>query len=140
MSRNKISVIWLSALVCLMVLAARTRGGDSKTFVGTIADSQCALNVHSLSQSHQEMMQMKPEIKSNVDCARFCVKERGGKYVLQSKDKVYKLDAQSLAEQWVGEKVKVVGKLDDKTGMIAVESMGPQVAPASHHAAASRAH
>jgi hypothetical protein len=139
MFRNKKSLICLGALVCLMIFAARTRAGDSKTFVGTIADSQCALNVHSLSQSHQEMMQMKPEIKSNVDCARFCVRERGGKYVLQSKDKVYKLDAQSLAEQWVGEKVKVVGKLDEKTGMITVDSMGPHVAPASHHAA-SRAH
>src|SRR6266478_5403994 len=99
------------------------RGGDEKTFKGEIADTQCALNVHSLSQSHKEMIEMKPEVKTNADCARYCVKERGGRFVLQTPDKVYKLDAQVLAEQWAGLKVKVIGTLDPKTETITVRSI-----------------
>jgi hypothetical protein len=102
--------------------------GNSKTFLGEIADTQCALNVHSLNRSHKEMMNMKPEIKTEADCARYCVKERGGRFVLQTKDKVYKLDAQVLAEEWAGVKVKVVGTLDPKTDTITVESISPQAA------------
>ena len=61
--------------------------------------------------------------------ARFCVKERGGRFVLQTKDKVYKLDAQVLAEQWAGLKLKVLGTtLHPKTGMIAVESIALRAA------------
>jgi hypothetical protein len=101
------------------------RGGDEKTFKGEIADTQCALNVHSLSQSHKEMIEMKPEVKTNADCARFCVKERGGRYVLQTPDKVYKLDAQVLAEQWAGLKVKIIGTLDPKTEIITVRTIEP---------------
>ena len=101
------------------------RGGDEKTFRGEIADTQCALNVHSLSQSHKEMIAMKPEVKTNADCARYCVKERGGRFVLQTPDKVYKLDTQALAEQWAGLKVRIVGTLDPKTDVIAVRTIEP---------------
>lgn len=108
------------------------RGADEKTFRGEIADTQCALNVHSLSQSHKEMMEMKSEIKTEADCARFCVKERGGRFVLQIKDKVYKLDAQVLAEQWAGQKVKLTGTLDPKTNTITVEKIEALTAGASN--------
>lgn len=109
--------------VSLGLFAVQARGADEKTFRGEIADTQCALNVHSLSQSHKEMMGMKPEIKTDADCARFCVKERGGRFVLQSKDKVYKLDRQVLAEPWAGQKVKLTGTLDSKTNMITVDKI-----------------
>jgi hypothetical protein len=112
-----------SVLVCLMAIYPLARGGDEKTFKGEIADTQCALNVHSLSQSHKEMIEMKPEVKTNADCARYCVKERGGRFVLQTPEKVYKLDAQVLAEQWAGLKVKVIGTLDPKTDIITVRSI-----------------
>lgn len=128
MSKKTSLVLLVVALVCVAAFTWPARGGDSKSFQGEIADTQCALNVHSLSQSHKEMMDMKPELKTNADCARFCVKERGGRFVLQSKDKVYKLDAQEMAEQWAGLKVKVVGTLDPKTSVITVESIGPQSA------------
>jgi hypothetical protein len=116
-------VLSASALVCLMAMYPLARGGDEKTFKGEIADTQCALNVHSLSQSHKEMIEMKPEVKTNADCARYCVKERGGRFVLQTPDKVYKLDAQVLAEQWAGLKVKVIGTLDPKTETITVKTI-----------------
>ena len=118
-----------AAVLCTVVLAgvttwaAQGHGADEKTFRGEIADSQCALNVHSLSQSHKEMIAMKPEIKTDAECARFCVKERGGRFMLQIKDKVYKLDAQVLAEQWAGQKVKLTGTLDPKTNTITVEKI-----------------
>lgn len=117
------------AVFCAVILtavatwAAQGHGADEKTFRGEIADSQCALNVHSLSQSHKEMIAMKPEIKTDAECARYCVKERGGRFMLQIKDKVYKLDAQVLAEQWAGQKVKLTGMLDSKTNTITVEKI-----------------
>src|SRR4029077_9235457 len=108
-----------------MAAYAPARGGDEKIFKGEIADTQCALNVHSLSQSHKEMIEMKPEVKNNAECARYCVKERGGRYVLQTKDKVYKLDAKAIAEPWAGLKVKLVGTLDPKTDVLSVRSIEP---------------
>ena len=125
------AVVFFTALVTVIgAYAGQGRGPDEKTFRGEIADSQCALNVHSLTQSHKEMIAMKPEIKTDADCARYCVKERGGKFMLQTKDKVYKLDAQVMAEQWVGQKVKVVGTLDPKTNTITVDKI-EALAPAT---------
>jgi hypothetical protein len=123
MRKTRRLILESAALFCALGISPQIRGGDEKTFKGEIADSQCALNVHSLSQSHKEMIGMKPEIKSDADCARFCVKERGGRFVLQTADKVYKLDAQVLAEQWAGLKVKLVGTLDPKTDVITVRSI-----------------
>src|SRR5215470_16686518 len=120
---NKSAAVLSTAILAGIALAVQGRGADEKTFRGEIADSQCALNVHSLSQSHKEMMEMKPEIKTDAECARFCVKERGGRFVLQIKDKVYKLDAQILAEPWAGQRVKVIGTLDPKTNSITVEKI-----------------
>ena len=117
------SILGVAVLVWMMASYPLARGGDDRTFKGEIADTQCALNVHSLSQSHKEMIEMKPEVKTNADCARYCVKERGGRFVLQTPDKVYKLDAQVLAEQWAGLKVKVIGNLDPKTETINVRSI-----------------
>ena len=114
------AVFFIAAVAGIAFYAAPGWGAGEKTFHGEITDTQCAMNVHSLSQSHKEMMAMKPEIKKNADCARYCVKERGGRYVLQTKDKVYKLDAQILAQEWAGQRVKVVGALDSKSAVITV--------------------
>jgi len=128
MTKKRGLVFFVIALAGIALYAASVSGADEKTFKGEIADTQCALNVHSLSQSHKEMMEMKPEIKTDADCARFCVKERGGRFVLQTKDKVYKLDAQVLAEEWAGQKVRVVGTLDPKTNIITVRKIEPEAA------------
>jgi len=124
MKTKKIRAV-LGAVVLAWIIASypAASGGDDKTFKGEIADTQCALNVHSLSQSHKEMIEMKPEVKTSAECARYCVKERGGRFVLQTPEKVYKLDAQTLAEQWAGLKVKVIGTLDPKTETITVRSI-----------------
>jgi uncharacterized protein DUF5818 len=123
MRRKSAAVFCTVILTTVTTWAGQGHGADEKTFRGEIADSQCALNVHSLSQSHKEMIAMKPEIKTDAECARFCVKERGGRFMLQTKDKVYKLDAQVLGEQWAGQKVKVTGTLDLKTSTITVDKI-----------------
>jgi hypothetical protein len=122
-------------LACAIAISQRRIAADEKTFRGEIADTQCALNVHSLSKSHKEMMGMKPDLKTDADCARFCVKERGGKFVLQSKEKVYRLDKPDEAELFAGQQVKIVGTLDAKTNTITVLSVTPivPIRPGSAH-------
>jgi hypothetical protein len=113
------------ALFSLAAFGPRTRAADEKIFEGEIADSQCATNVHSLTRSHKEMIDMGNAGKTPADCANYCVKSRGGKYVLQTKHEVYKLDTPELAEKNAGLKVKVTGTLDPKTNIIQVRSIDP---------------
>jgi hypothetical protein len=122
MARTRL-ILGITAMAFGLAAVTQVRAGNEKTFLGEIADTQCALNVHSLSRSHKEMIAMKPEVKTNADCARYCVRERGGKFVLQTKDYVYKLDAQVLAEQWAGLRVRVIGTLDPKTDLITVSTI-----------------
>ena len=111
-------------VLVLAVAACSIRGAEKEqVFKVEIGDSQCALNVHSLSRSHQEMLQKKSIGTTSADCARYCVKNLGGVFVLQEKDKVYKLDDQELANKNAGLKVKVIGVLDPATNTIAVHSM-----------------
>lgn len=107
----------------LAFAALSTHAASDKTFEGEIADSQCALGVHSLHQSHQEMIAMGKAGSTAADCTRFCVKERGGRFVLQTKHEVYKLDDQILPEKYVGMKVRLTGTLDPKTNAIQVHSI-----------------
>jgi hypothetical protein len=117
----------LAVMVLVLAVALACIAGTDKeqVFKGEIGDSQCALNVHSLSRSHEEMLKKKDVGTTAADCARYCVKNLGGVFVLQVKDKVYKLDNQELAEQNAGAKVKVTGVLDTATNTIAVHSMEP---------------
>src|SRR6266550_803884 len=124
MKKKSGAVSLVAALAGIALTATAGPGTSEKIFTGEIADLQCALNVHSLSQSHKEMMGIKPD----TECVRFCVKERGGRYVLETKTKVYKLDAQVLAEPWAGQKVRVVGTLDPKTNVITVEKIETEAA------------
>jgi uncharacterized protein DUF5818 len=103
-------------------------GDDGKIFRGEISDSQCALNVHSLTQSHQEMLKSKSGSagQTAASCAQYCIERMGGKYVLASKEHVYHLDNQELPRRFVGEKVKVRGVLDPKTEMIQVMDVEPE--------------
>src|SRR6266852_2246278 len=112
-------------LFSLVAFASGTRAADEKVFEGEIADSQCATNVHSLTRSHKEMIDMGSAGKTAADCANYCVKSRGGKYVLQTKHEVYKLDTPELAGKNAGLKVKVTGTLDPKTNIIQVRSIDP---------------
>jgi hypothetical protein len=121
------SIFW-TGIILLLVAGGigRLRAGErEEVFHGEIGDSQCALNVHSLSRSHKEMLKRKAIGKTSADCARYCVKYLGGVFVLQVKDKVYKLDDQKLADIYAGQKVTVTGKLDPQSETIMVHSMVP---------------
>lgn len=102
-------------VVVTFSLAAFAAGSDG--FVGEISDSQCAMNVHSLSRSHQEMIEKKTMGTDAPSCARACIR-RGGEWVLRAGDDVYRLKNQPGIDVYAGKKVRVSGPLDLKTNTI----------------------
>lgn len=109
---------WFAALLVVLMIAASTSQGKERTeYFGEISDSQCAMNIHSLSRSHEEMIKKRTLGTDAASCARACVR-RGGEWVLRSGDDVYHLLYQAGVEQFSGQKVKVIGNLDEKTHTI----------------------
>ena len=113
------NAIRLGASLLAMVMLAGA-GEKTRTFIGDIADSQCAMNVHSLTRSHTEMMKNKNMGGTATNCANYCIKYLGGDFVLAKGNEVYRLDDQEKAASFAGTKVKVTGTLDDKTKTIHV--------------------
>jgi hypothetical protein len=113
-----IAISVLSAGLCLV-------NADEGIFKGEIADSQCAMNVHSLSRSHKEMLETKSAGQTAADCTVYCVKQKGGKFVLQIKNKVYRLDNQDLVQPFAGRKVRVTGDLQADGETIHVRTIDP---------------
>src|SRR5262249_22994894 len=111
------SAFTMLALSTLMHAASR----ETATFRGEIADSQCALNVHSLTRSHQEMLKAKSMGGTPLSCTVYCVRYMGGNFVLSSTKHVYHHDNQELMRKFVAQKVRVIGTLDQKTDTIHVE-------------------
>jgi hypothetical protein len=97
-----------------------------RTFQGEIGDSQCALNIHSLTRSHKEMLKSKAMGGDAATCAAYCTKYLGGNYVLVVKNDVYHLDDQTRAQELAGKQVKVTGTLDPKAKTIHVLQMEPK--------------
>jgi hypothetical protein len=109
----------LSSLLCLACLSYA--GETVRTFRGEISDSQCAMNVHSLTHSHQEMLKSKGEMGgTSAECAVHCAKQMGGEFVLAAGKEVYHLDNQAEAEKFAGLRVRISGTLDAKTKTIHV--------------------
>jgi Protein of unknown function (DUF5818) len=119
------SGLCLIAMILLCLTSSSTYGGDEKTFTGEIGDTQCAMNVHSLDKSHKEMLKVKSVGKTAADCTLYCIKNRGGRFVLQYKDKVYRLDKPELVEPYAGQKVRVIGVLDPQAETIEVHRIDP---------------
>ncbi len=111
------------ALLVLLAGAAAAQVGGPREFRGEIADSSCALNVHSLSRSHKEMLKGKYVGDSAADCARYCVRHLGASFVLVDHNDIYRLNRQDEAEKFAGKKVVVRGTLDNQTNTIAVVSI-----------------
>ena len=114
--------VFAAMLALAMILLA---GAEEKphTFTGEIADSQCALNVHSLTRSHTEMMKNKNMGGTPTNCTNYCIKYLGGDYVLAVGDLVYRLDDQEKPASFAGLKVKVTGTLNPKNKTIHVEDI-----------------
>ncbi len=117
---NRIAV-WSAAGV--LMLAGAAYGQSARVFHGEVSDSQCALNIHSLTRSHQEMLKSKSMGGTATTCSTYCIEHLGGEPVLVSgKDgrEVYRLDRPDLTHGFEGQKVKVTGVLDAKSGRIHV--------------------
>ena len=120
----KSSIFRCSIVVAVFAVLA-TGLSHAATFRGEIGDSSCALNVHSLSRSHKEMLKSKSFGSTAADCARHCVAHQGSSYVLVVEKEVYRLDKQKEAEKWAGQTVIVTGDLDAKKKAIMVETIRP---------------
>src|SRR3954462_13906452 len=97
----------------LLAFTALSAAPASRTFTGTITDDMCALAGHA-------SMRMGP---TDAECARACVMTHGASYVLLDGKTVYVLSDQKTPDQWGGQRVKVVGTLDEKTKTIQVQSI-----------------
>jgi|SRR6185312_10628427 len=111
------------ALIALL-LSLPLWAEDPKQFIGEIADSSCALNIHSLTRSHREMLQGKGMGKTAADCSRVCVQHYGSHYVLEdNKQNIFNLDDQKKAAAFAGAHVIVTGTLlsKDKIHILGIE-------------------
>jgi hypothetical protein len=125
---SRITILNLITLLALAFSVSTGAQQQAEVFHGEISDSQCALNVHSLTRSHEEMLKSKSGAagQTPASCSLYCVARLGGQFVLSSKNYVYHLDNQEMAKPLVGEKVKIRGILDPKTEIIHVEAIDPQ--------------
>lgn len=112
---------WLGAGI--LTLACFAQGQSARLFHGEISDSQCALNVHSLTRSHQEMLKSKSMGGTANTCSVYCIDHLGGYLVLSAGNDVYRLDRADLVHGFEGQKVKVTGILDTKLNLIHVQKI-----------------
>jgi hypothetical protein len=110
-------IVCASAIVALAGIA---ESQGTRMFRGEVSDSQCAMNVHSLTRSHQEMLKTKSMGGTSNTCSTYCIEHLGGTLVLSAGKDIYKLDRPDLTHGFEGQKVKIVGTLDVKTNQIHV--------------------
>jgi hypothetical protein len=116
---------WTASFVIAAVLFASAADEKPTTFHGQIADTQCALNVHSLTRSHAEMLKAKATGGTEGSCATYCVRYLGGDFVLSAKGEVYRIDNQEKVRLFAGQKVKITGTLEPKTKTIRLLEIEP---------------
>lgn len=106
----------------IVILAAAVMAQTPATHVfhGEVSDSQCAMNVHSLTRSHQEMLKSKSMGGTSNSCSVYCIEHLGGVLVLSAGKEVYRLDRPDLVHGFEGQKVKITGTLDAKANQIHV--------------------
>jgi hypothetical protein len=105
----------MKALAVVLVAAAllSCQRAAKQTFTGTITDDACGSAGHAA-------MRMGP---TDAECTAACVDAHGAAYVLYTGKDVYGLSDQKTVAKFGGQNVEVVGALDAKTKIIAVESM-----------------
>lgn len=112
------AAIWCTAGI--LAVAGVAYGQNPRVFRGEVSDSQCALNIHSLTRSHQEMLKSKSMGGTSNTCSVYCIEHLGGYLVLSSEKDVFRLDRADLVHGFEGQKVKVTGVLDAKAKQIHV--------------------
>jgi putative hemolysin len=104
----------------LLALSATGQAHAAQTFHGEVSDSQCALNVHSLTRSHQEMLKSKSMGGTSNTCSVYCIEHLGGYLVLSTDKDVFRLDRADLVHGFEGRRVVITGVLDPKLKQIHV--------------------
>ncbi len=104
----------------ILALAGAAHGQAAHVYHGEVSDSQCALNVHSLTRSHQEMLKSKSMGGTSNTCSVYCIEHLGGYLVLSAGNDVYRLDRSDLVHGFEGRRVVVTGVLDAKLKQIHV--------------------
>lgn len=104
----------------ILALAGTAYGQASHVYHGEVSDSQCAMNVHSLTRSHQEMLKSKSMGGTSNTCSVYCIEHLGGYLVLSAGNDVYRLDRSDLVHGFEGRRVVVTGVLDAKLKQIHV--------------------
>jgi len=107
----------------ILSLASFAQSQSTHVFHGEISDSQCALNVHSLTRSHQEMLKSKSMGGTANTWSVYCIEHLGGYLVLSAGNDVFRLDRADLVHGFEGQKVKVTGVLDTKLNLIHVQKI-----------------
>jgi hypothetical protein len=117
--RTMLSVATVCCVAGLLVVSA-AYGQNSHVYRGEVSDSQCALNVHSLTRSHQEMLKSKSMGGTSNTCSVYCIEHLGGYLVLSAGKNVYRLDRADLVHGFEGQRVAITGVLDTKLNQIHV--------------------
>jgi hypothetical protein len=104
----------------VLALAGAAWGQNPRVFHGEVSDSQCALNVHSLTRSHEEMLKSKSMGGTSNTCAVYCIEHLGGYLVLSAGKDVFRLDRADLVHGFEGQRVRISGTLDNKLNQIHV--------------------
>jgi hypothetical protein len=112
--------IIICCAAALLALTSTAHGQNSKIFHGEVSDSQCALNIHSLTRSHLEMLKSKSMGGTSNTCSVYCIEHLGGYLVLSVGNNVYRLDRSDLVHGFEGQRVAVTGTLDTKLKQIHV--------------------
>jgi hypothetical protein len=86
---------------------------SAQTFTGVISDDMCELGDHS-------RMRMGA---NDAECTRACVTAHGAAYVLVVGKSIYTLSDEKTPEKFAGQRVRVVGTLNEKTKAIQVDSI-----------------
>jgi hypothetical protein len=114
---KRIMIAWITGVLAVAGLA---QAQGTRVFHGEVSDSQCAMNVHSLTRSHQEMLKSKSMGGTSNSCSVYCIEHLGGTLVLSGGKDVYRLDRPDLVHGFEGQKVKISGTLDPKVNQIHV--------------------
>ncbi len=115
------TILWCAAGI--LALAGTAYSQNARVFRGEVSDSQCALNVHSLTKSHQEMLKSKSMGGTSNTCTVYCIEHLGGYLVLSAGNDVYRLDRSDLVHGFEGQRVRITGTLDAKLKLIHVQKV-----------------
>ncbi len=110
-------------MASLLVTGALVAGAATQTFTGVITDTMCGRD--------HAMMKVTPDARCVLECVKHGQNTR---YALFDGKNVYVLSDQTAPEPFAGQRVRIAGTLDAKTGILKVDSIRAEGGAASSHA------